>query len=141
MILLDTNVLSEVMRPVPAPIVLEWFAAQSATDLYLPAIVEAELRFGLLLLPDGRRRSGLEAALNGMIDEDFAGRILPFDSTAAKAYPKIAARRRRAGKPVKEADCQIASIAASRGATLATRNVKDFTNSGVQIQNPWEPGP
>ena len=140
MILLDTNVVSEVMRPVPEPVVLDWFAGQASADLYLPAIVEAELRFGILLLPDGKRRDGLAAALDGMIEEDFADRILPFDSPAARSYAVIAAQRRRMGRAVKEADCQIAATAASRGAAVATRNVKDFEGAEIEILNPWEHG-
>ncbi len=138
MILLDTNVVSEVMRPVPAPTVLAWFADQVALDLYLPAIVEAELRFGVLLLPEGKRRDGLADALEGMIEEDFADRVLPFDSSAARSYALLAAQRRRSGLAVKEADCQIAAIAASRGAALATRNVKDFIGTDVEIVDPWQ---
>lgn len=137
MILLDTNVVSEVMRPEPAQVVLDWFAAQFSSELYLPAIVEAELRFGILILPDGKRREGLAAAMDGMIEEDFAGRILPFDSSAARSYAVIAAQRRRSGRAVKEADCQIAAIAASRRAILATRNVKDFDGAEIEILNPW----
>ena len=138
MILLDTNVVSEVMSPAPAQAVLDWFAGQTAADLYLPAIVEAELRFGILLLPDGKRRNGLSAALEGLIEEDFRDRILPFDSAAARSYAVIAAQRRRTGRAVKEADCQIAAIAASKGAALATRNVRDFEGAEIEILNPWE---
>ena len=138
MILLDTNVVSEVMRPIPSQQVLDWFDRQFAADLYLPAIVEAELRFGILLLPQGRRRDGLAHALERMIAEDFAGRILAFDSRAARSYAAIAARRRQAGRAVKEADCQIATIATSTGAALVSRNVKDFAGAGIEIRNPWE---
>ena len=140
MIVLDTNVVSEVMRPVPAPTVLDWFANRFAADLYLPAIVEAELRFGILLLPEGKRRDGLAAALEDMIEDDFADRVLPFDSLAARSYAAIAAQRRRTGRAVKEADYQISAIAASRGAAMATRNVKDFEGAGIEILNPWEHG-
>ncbi|PZX11784.1 hypothetical protein LX81_03861 [Palleronia aestuarii] len=141
MILLDTNVVSEVMRPTPAQVVLDWFAGQASADLFLPVIVEAELRFGILLMPDGKRRDGLAAALEDMIEEEFTDRILPFDSRAAQTYAVIAAQRRRSGKAVREADCQIAAIAASRGAALATRNVKDFLDAGIEILNPWEHAP
>ena len=141
MILLDTNVVSEVMRPTPARSVLSWFASEVGSDLYLPAIVEAELRFGVLILPEGKRRDGLAAAMQGMIEESFAGRVLPFDSPAARAYAEIAARQRRMGRAVKEADCQIAAIAASRGATLATRNLRDFTGAEIGLVNPWDYAP
>lgn len=141
MIVLDTNVVSELMRASPSPVVLDWFAGQSTEELYLAAIVEAELRFGVLLLPDGRRKRGLSDALEAVLTEDFRDRVLPFDSAAARAYARLASDRRRAGMAVKEADCQIAAIAASRGATLATRNVKDFLGAGIDILDPWEGQP
>lgn len=138
MILLDTNVISEVMRAVPSAPVLDWFAEQIPSDLHLPAIVEAELRFGILLLPEGRRKSALADALEDMLEIDFRGRIVPFDSASARAYGRIASKRRREGRAVKEADCQIAAIAAARRASVATRNVRDFQDAGIPILNPWE---
>lgn len=96
MILLDTNVVSELMRPRPDPGVEIWIARQPATEFFISAVTEAELRYGLELLPAGQRRQQLQAALTGMLEEDFAGRILPFDSAAAIAYATIAADRRRA---------------------------------------------
>ena len=139
MIVLDTNVVSELMRATPDEAVLDWFAAQDARALYLPAIVEAELRYGVLLLPEGRRKRGLAEALEAMLAEDFRDRILPFDSPAARAYARIASDIRRDGRTVMEADCQIAAIAASRGAAVATRNVKDFPRDEVEILDPWSP--
>lgn len=138
MIILDTNVISEVMRAAPAQPVLDWFDRQVASSLYLTTIVEAELRFGVLLLPEGKRKDHLARALDEMLEEDFADRILPFDRAAAQAYAVIAASRRRKGRAVKEADYQIGAIAASRGAALATRNVKDFIGTGFEVLNPWD---
>jgi predicted nucleic acid-binding protein len=137
MILLDTNILSELMRVAPSPAVMSWLAAQPASSLFISAVTEAELRYGVLLLPEGRRRADLMAALEAMLAEDFSGRILPFDSAAALAFALIAASRRQAGKPVSQFDAQIAAIARSRGAALATRNVADFAECGVEIINPW----
>lgn len=137
MILLDTNVISELMRAEPSLAVLDWFGAHEAADLFISAVTEAELRTGVAILPEGQRRNGLQSALDGMIEEDFPDRVLPFDSNAARAYADIAARRRAAGRPISEADCQIAAIAVAAGAPVATRNVKDFDDCGVDLINPW----
>lgn len=136
-ILIDTNVISELMRTAPAQAVLDWFAAHDATALFFSAVSEAELRTGAAILPAGKRRDGLTAAIDTMIKEDFAGRVLPFDSAAAKAYAAIAADRRATGRPIMEADCQIAAIARALGATVATRNVGDFEGCGIEIVDPW----
>ena len=140
MIVLDTNVVSEWMRPAPSVVVIEWVTRQIPTDLYLSTITEAEMRFGAELLPTGRRRDRLLTAIEVTLADDFAGRILPFDSAAAQAYAGIAAYRRAAGRPIRESDCQIAAIALSRGASVATRNVKDFEDCGVHVINPWQSG-
>ena len=140
MIVLDTNVVSELMRDDPDVGPERWVARQVRASLFLTAVSEAELRYGVALLPAGRRRGRLSVAIDGMIHEDFAGRILPFDSAAAEAYATIAARRRAAGRPISIVDCQIAAIAASRGAAVATRNVDDFENCGIDVLNPWEDG-
>ena len=137
MILLDTNVISELMRSEPAQIVLDWFGDHDAGDLFISAVTEAELRTGVAILPDGQRRDRLQAAIDAMIDQDFQSRVLPFDSLAAKAYAEIAAQRRAAGRPIAEADCQIAAIARATDAPIATRNVKDFDGCGVRVINPW----
>ncbi|MYE54115.1 MAG: type II toxin-antitoxin system VapC family toxin [Chloroflexi bacterium] len=140
MMVLDTNVVSEWMRPVPSDEVIQWMTRQIPTELYLSTITEAELRFGVELLPAGRRRERLLTAIEITLGEDFAGRILPFDSAAAQAYAVIAASRRAAGMPVKHSDCQIAAIARSRGLSVATRNVRDFEGCGVDVINPWLSG-
>jgi predicted nucleic acid-binding protein len=137
-ILLDTNVISELMRPQPAQVVLDWFAAHDSATLFFSAIGEAELRTGAAILPAGRRRDSLTAVIDAMIAEDFAGRVLPFDSAAAKAYATIAATRRAAGRPIMEADCQIAAIARVEGATMATRTVGDFEGCGIDLVDPWQ---
>ena len=137
MILLDTNVISELMRTEPAQIVLDWFGDHDSSDLFISAVTEAELRTGVAILPDGQRRDRLKLAIDAMIYQDFQGRVLPFDSLAAKAYAEIAAQRRAAGHPIAEADCQIAAIARASDAPIATRNVKDFDGCGIRVINPW----
>ena len=137
MILLDTNVVSELMRPAPSKAVLAWFASQEATDLYLSAIGEAELRRGAAMLPEGKRRAQLMAAIDAMITEDFAGRILAFDSSAAQAFVLVFLERRAAGRPISFADCQIAATARAQGAAIATRNTADFAGCGIAVIDPW----
>ena len=138
MILLDTNVVSELIRPTPDPRVETWLSRQIASSIFLSAISEAELRYGVALLPMGRRRDRLTAEIENMLQEDFAGRLLPFDREAARAYAEIGVVRRAAGLPVHHADCQIAAIARSRNAGIATRNVKDFEGCGIDVINPWQ---
>lgn len=137
MILVDTNVISELMRAEPSQTVLDWFDKHDATDLFISAATEAELRTGVAILPEGQRRDRLQHALDAMVDQDFQSRVLAFDSQAAKAYAKIAAQRRASGRPIAEADCQIAAIAQAFGAPVATRNVKDFDGCGIRLINPW----
>ena len=138
MIVLDTNVLSELMRPAPSERVVRWVAAQPATRLYTTSVTQAEILHGIMLLPSGRRRIALEAAAEAMFSEDFGGRVVPFGSEAAHPYARIAAERRRAGRPISHFDAQIAAIARSAGAGIATRNVADYDACGVQVINPWE---
>ena len=138
MILLDTNIVSELMRPAPSQAVMSWLAAQPAASLFISAGTEAELRYGVMLLPEGRKRAELVSAIEAMLAEDFADRILPFDSAAAMAFAEISSSRRQNGRPISQFDAQIAAIASSRGAELATRNVADFEGCGVEVINPWD---
>ncbi|MDE2668840.1 MAG: type II toxin-antitoxin system VapC family toxin [Chloroflexota bacterium] len=138
MIVLDTNVVSELMRLVPSAIALEWLARQSRSELFLTAVSEAELRYGVEILPTGRRRATLAASIERTIRQGFAERILPFDSDAAGVYGVIAAARRAGGNPISQADCQIAAIARSRGAAVATRDASGFGGCGIEVINPWQ---
>jgi toxin FitB len=137
MIILDTNVLSEGLRPQPSTNVLLWMRSEPVAALFTTTITEAELFYGAALLPDGRRRRSLETVINQLLTVQLAGRILPFDSAAAREFADIAAARRRAGRPIGEADGRIAVIVRSRGASLATRNVSDFADCGLSLINPW----
>ena len=137
MYVIDTNVASELMRPSPSPAVAAWIAGRDAEELYLTAVSEAELLYGVAIVPAGRRRNQLEAAMLRWLDTGFAERILPFDSAAARAYAEIAAGRRSAGRPIAPADCQIAAIARSRGMTVVTRNVRDFGDIDIEVVDPW----
>ena len=137
MIIIDTNVVSELLRPVPEPQVEQWLSEQDGRTVYLTAISEAELRHGLAIMPPGKRRASLTDAVDRILREDLAGRILPFDSDAAQSYAVIAAARRSAGRPIAQPDCQIAAIAHSRSAIVATRNTPDFEGCDIDLINPW----
>lgn len=137
MYVLDTNVASELMRPSPASAVAAWIAERNAKDMFLTAVTKAELLYGVAIVPAGRRRNELEAAMTRWLDVGFGERILPFDSAAARHYAEIASHRRREGRPIAEADCQIAAISRLRGAVLVTRNVRDFEATGVDVIDPW----
>ena len=137
MIILDTNVISEFSRPSPNMAVVNWIVASTPSDLYITAITEAELRYGIRILPHGRRRDLAQTRVEQTLGRYFAGRVLPFDSHAARSYARIAASRRTAGHPIGHADCQIAAIAHSVGAALATSNLRDFRECGVEVINPW----
>jgi predicted nucleic acid-binding protein len=137
MIVLDTNVLSEPLRPTPSAKVLEWMRSQPNTMLFTTTITEAELLYGIALLPQGQRRRSLESVVGRIFAVHLAGRVLPFDSAAARDYAHIAAARRRSGRPMSEPDARIAAIARSRGAELATRNVADFAGCELEVVNPW----
>lgn len=139
MIVLDTNIISELMKPVPNANVEKWLTNQTASALFTTAITEAELRYAVAALPQGRRRRLLAAAIDAMLAEDFADRILPFDSAAAVSYAEIAAARRASGHPSSQFDAQIAAMAKSRGAALATRNTTDFQGCGIRVIDPWDP--
>jgi predicted nucleic acid-binding protein len=137
MIVLDTNVLSETLRPAPDAQALTWLAAQPRPALFTTTVTRGELLYSLRLLPEGQRKVSLLDAVQAIFDQDLAGQILSFDSAAADAYAAIAASRRAAGKPISQFDAMIAGIAQSRGATLATRNLKDFAGCGIELINPW----
>ena len=137
MIILDTNVVSELLRAAPAPTVEAWLAGQDGTDVYLTVISEAELRYGVAIMANGKRRTMLAEAVDGMLREDFRDRILPFDSAFADEYARIGADRRAAGRPISQFDCQIAAIARAHGAAMATRNIGDFEGCGVEVIDPW----
>ena len=135
--LLDTNVLSELLRAAPEPSVLQWLAAQPAEGLFVSAVTQAEMLLGARLLPAGKRRPSLEAALRAMFAEDFAGRVLPVDSAATPAYAELVAARRAGGRPISQFDAQIAAIAHHHAMGVATRNVDDFASCGVAVISPW----
>ncbi|MDP3408493.1 type II toxin-antitoxin system VapC family toxin [Bosea sp. (in: a-proteobacteria)] len=138
MIVLDTNVVSELLTPAPDASVEAWLTAQPPASIFTTAITQAEILYGLRLLPDGKRRTELEAAIRPIFTEDFEDRVLSFGPQAAEIYAHIAVVRRQAGRPISQFDAQIAAIALSRGAALATRNVADFAGIGLTILNPWQ---
>ncbi len=137
-ILLDTNVLSELMRAEPAPEVLAWFARQQGASFFVCAITRAEILLGIALLPAGKRRDKLAATAEQMFAEDFAGRCLPFDDACATEYAICVAARSHQGQAISTEDAQIASVALVHGLSLATRNGKDFKGiHGLTVFNPW----
>jgi len=138
MIVLDTNVISEAMRPVPNRNVQRWLSAQPSLQLFTTTVSLSEILYGIEILPVGKRRAGLLAVAETMFAKLFAQRVLGFDTQAARAFPGIAAARRLQGRPISILDSQIAAIAKANGATLATRNTPDFVNCGVGLVNPWE---
>ena len=138
MIVVDTNVISELVGRNAALAVVAWMDLNPADSLYTTAITEAELLFGLAVMPAGRRKSELERATQTMLSRLFEGRVLPFDRAAAAAYAELAAERRRVGRNFRGADLQIASIARARSAdAIATRNIRDFAGCGVPLVDPW----
>ena len=137
MILRDTNVVSELMKSAPEPSALAWIDAMPAATAFVSAITRAEILCGIAPVSEGKRRDRLEQAAHTAFETYFRGRILPFDSEAADAFAPLAAGRRQAGRPISQPDAQIAAIARSRGAELATRYVPDFEGCGVEIVNPW----
>jgi predicted nucleic acid-binding protein len=138
MIILDTNVLSELFRPVPATQVEAWMSSLPGDTVFFTTVGEAELKSGVAVLPEGKRRTRLSEAIDCVLEEDLRGRVLPFGRDAAHSYSIIAAERRAAGRPIGQFDCQIAAIARSHGGTLATRNTSDFEGCGVPLINPWD---
>lgn len=140
MTILDTNVLSALMRTAPDPQVVAWLDRQAPESLWITSITVFEARFGLALLASGRRRRALERAFALLVEEDLENRVLDFDVAAATAAAGLAALRRQSGRPVEMRDTQIAGIAIARRATLATRNVRHFADLAMPVVDPWEAG-
>lgn len=137
MIVLDTNVLSEFMRPQPDERMVAWLKQQTRSNLFTTAVTRGEMLYGVLILPDGRRRTRMHQEVEAIFAVDMAGRVLPYDEAAADAHAVVAAARRVQGRPVEPFDAMIAGIARSHGATLATRNVRDFEGCGIPLIDPW----
>ena len=140
MIILDTNVISALMRREADPIVVRWLDKQPVESLWVTAVTVFEIQFGLELLTHGRRRRLLEGAFARALEEDFEARILPFEQNAARAAALVAARRRQSGRSIEIRDAQIAGIASARRATRATRNTRHFADLGIALVDPWTPG-
>ena len=137
MIVLDTHVLSELMRSASDELVAQWMDDQPNSSLFTTTVTQAEILYGVAVLPAGKRKQGLAAAVGAMFEQDFRGRVLPFDGPAAVAYAEICTDRARLGRPISQFDAQIAAIARSRGAALATRNTPDFDECGIDVIDPW----
>lgn len=137
MIILDTNIISELMRTTPEPRVLGWLEAEKPTSLAITAIGIAEIQRGILRLPDGKRRRVLDDHFATFIESAFCGRVLPFDEAAAYTYGEIASTRQQAGFNTDAVDLMIAAIAKSNNAAIATRNTKDFQGCDIKVINPW----
>jgi hypothetical protein len=137
-IVLDTNVVSELMRAEPAPHVASWVRSRGRRELFTSSVTLAEIRFGLSRLPEGRRKQVLVDAADEIF-RAFANHVLPLDTAAADHYATIASGRERAGRPIAGFDALIAAICRSRGAMLATRNTADFDGTGIELINPWIP--
>lgn len=140
MILLDTNVVSEPLRPTPDARVIAWLDAQPLETLYLSVMTVAELRAGVALLPPGRRRDKLHDLIEREVLPAFAGRILPFDAACTQAYAAVLARVRGSGGGIETADALIAAVASANGLLVATRDARPFQAAGLQVINPWDEG-
>ena len=138
MIVLDTNVISELARRAPDPGVLCWLDSLDISDVATTAVTAAELRYGVARLPEGHRKRELTVVIRGVLTEDFHGRVLPFDERASARYAEIVSGRERIGRPIGVADAQIAAICRDVEATLATRNTADFEETGVELIDPWK---
>ena len=136
MMLLDTNVVSEAIKPEPHPSVMAWLDAQAAETLFISSITVAELLFGIGALPDGKRKDMLAARIDGLLDQ-FVGRILPFDTSAARRYADLAVKTRAAGKGFPTPDGYIAAIAAAHGFAVASRDARAFNPAGLTVIDPW----
>lgn len=137
MIVLDTNVISEIFKPLPDPGVMAWLQQQAQDAVFTTAISRGELLFGVSIMPTGRQRETLLAGLLRIFEVRFPERVLPYDSAAADAHAAFSAMRRSQGRPVSQSDAMIAGIVRSRGATLATRNVRDFEGCDIDLIDPW----
>ena len=137
MIILDTNVISELARLDPEPNVVTWLDSLPAAEVATTAITAAQLLYGVARLPDGRRKGALAEAIDALINEDFRDRVQPFDGLAAEQYATVVVGREKKGRPISTADAQIAAICKVHGAGLATRNTGDFTDTGIDLINPW----
>lgn len=138
MIILDTNIVSEMMKTDPSTAVLQWMDQQEAIQLFITTITIAEISYGLHALPDSNRRKYLEDAFNRAIMNAFKHRILPFEESSAHIYGKIMGHRKKLGRPLSIPDGQIASITLSQGFSLATRNIRDFSHCDIDLMNPFE---
>jgi toxin FitB len=139
-IVLDTNVISELARRVPDTGVLAWLDSLEISDVATTAVTAAELRYGIARLPDGHRKRELSVVIRGILTQDFHGRVLPFDERSSVQYADIVADRERIGRPIGVADAQIAAICRDLGAPLATRNTADFEETGIELVDPWKLG-
>ena len=138
MIVLDTNVVSEIARPQPHQAVIDWVDAQAVEELVITALTAAEIRAGVALLPSGRRQREIGKRVELLLTETFAGYVLAFDIDSASYYAQVLATRTRMGRPISGLDAQIAAVCLQHDATLATRNTDDFDGIGLQVVNPWE---
>jgi hypothetical protein len=136
-LILDTNVISEILRPEPHETVVQWFEEQPRHQLFTTAITQAEILYGITLLPTGSRRQKLLEIAEAIFEEDLSSRVLAFGAEAAGYYAQIAAARRSAGRPISQFDAMIAAIARLHDGKLVTRNVSDFDNCGIDVINPW----
>lgn len=137
MVILDTNIVAEMMKASPAPEVVSWLNGQESSALFLTTITLGEIEYGLRVMPQGRRRLQLEQGFERILAEAFAGRIFAFDEEAARRYGEVMGRRKELGRPLSVLDGQIVSIARAKGCAVATRNVRDFTECGVEVINPF----
>lgn len=140
MIVLDTNVLSELARPTPSPVVIDWVDQQASADLVITALTAAEIRAGIALLPDGHRKRTIAQRMEVLLTETFAGYVLAFDTESAVHYADVVASRAHAGRPIGAIDAQIAALCRQYQSSLATRNISDFTGVGIELINPWQEG-
>ncbi len=139
MIVLDTNVVSELVRPSPNRSVVEWVDEHDSSELVITALTAAELRAGVALLPEGRRKDELGMRIESLLVETFAGYVLAFDVGSSAYYAELLAVRTRGGRPITTFDAQIAAVCRQYDSVLATRNTTDFTDTGIQLVNPWDP--